>query len=118
MTTRKKLNDRARELRIRRFSVMKKEELEVAVAEAEKEALYKESVTCQQCLVEQRKQKIIDEHMYNKKTMANVIRRLVCDYCSHQDIAVDGDVRICMGCGAVQREDTDTDYFSHHKIHK
>ena len=118
MTNLIELRKQAKELKIRRFSVMKKEELEVAVAEAKKEALYKESVTCQQCLVEQRKQKIIDDSMYYQKTMANFIRRLVCDHCNHPDIAVDGDVRICTRCGTVQRNDTNMDYLSHCKIHK
>jgi len=116
MATLKELRGRARELRVPRFSVLKKAELVEAIAEVEKEAYYK-SITCDQCLREQQKQKIIDEHTYNKKVVENVIRQLVCDHCKHEDFAVDGDLQICMQCGAVY-ESVEGDYCSHRKIHK
>jgi len=117
MATLKKLRERAKKLGIRRYSVVKKADLIEAIAEVEKEAYYKESITCDQCLREQRKQKIIDEYTYNKKIMANVIRRLVCNYCEHEDFAVDGDLQICMQCGSVY-EGVEDDYGSRRKIHK
>ena len=91
-----KLRKKERQLGLRRYSVMKQAELEAAIEEAEQDAYYKQ-VTCQVCLREQRKQTQIDEYMYNKKTLANVVRDL-CKYCDRCEIVHDGDERICGKC--------------------
>ena len=111
MSNLQELRRRAGELRIKKRSKMKRAELEEAIAAAEKGAWYKENVTCQQCLREQRKQKIIDERVYNERTMANVIRRLVCDQCKHEDFVLDGDLQICVNCGTIKEDvNTEGDY--------
>ena len=102
MTTLIKLRKRAKEQRIRRFSVMKKDELLKMTEKAEKDNIYYKTIHCDQCVREQRKQKIIDEHTYNRKIMANVILRLVCRYCKHEDFVVDGELQICMDCGVIK----------------
>ena len=97
---------------------MKKDELLRMIEEAEKEIYYK-NIYCDHCLKEQRKQKIIDEHTYNEKKMANVIRSLVCRYCKHKDFAVDGDLEVCIHCGMIREEvSTEGDYGYHSVRHK
>ena len=86
---------------------MKKDELLRIIEEAEKAVYYKTS-HCDQCLREQQKQKIVDKRMYNERTMANVIRRLVCRYCRYKNFAVDGDLEVYMHCG-VLREKVNTE---------
>ena len=118
MATLTELKKRAKELGIRRFSAMKKEELLKVLEEAEKEVYYK-SIHCDQCLDEQRKQRIIDEHTYNEKVLGSVIRQLVCEYCKHEDFAVDGELQICRRCGSIKEEvSTEGDYGNHSVRHK
>jgi len=110
MTTLIELRRRAKELGIRRYSVMKKGDLLKVIKETEKEVYYK-TIHCDQCLREQQKQKIIDEHTYDKKLMANVIRQLGCIYCKHEDFAVDGYLEVCLHCGVTREEaSTEVDY--------
>ena len=111
------LKKRAKELGIRRYSVMKREELLKVLEETEKEVYYK-SIHCDQCLDEQRKQKIVDEHTYNEKTMANVIRELVCQHCKHEYFVVDGDLEVCRYCGVIREASTEGGYGNHRVRHK
>ena len=101
--TEKVTRESAKVLGIRRFSVMKKEELLKVLEEVEKEVYYK-SLHCYQCLREQQKQRIIDEQTYNEKAMVNVIRQLVCEYCKHEDFTVDGDLEVCRYWGVIREE--------------
>ena len=98
---------------------MKKEKLLLKIEEAEKEAYYR-SLHCDKCLDERRKQRIIDEKSYNKKAMTNVIRRLVCQYCKHEDFfVVDGDLEVCRHSGEIREVvSTEEDYGNHSVRHK
>ena len=113
-----RLRKRAKELKIPRYSVMKRDDLVQAIEKAEKEEYYKASVTCQACLREQRKQRVIDEHIYNKKTLANTIRDLWCKYCDGCEIVYDGDEQICRKCGSVFEFDQERDYLGHQVKHR
>jgi hypothetical protein len=59
------------------------------------------------------------DKLYDQKTLGNVIRVLVCDYCSHDNFTYDGDVAICIQCGAVRSGtiSDEGDYFSHKIVH-
>ena len=92
---------------------MEKPNLVAAIAEAEKVAHYGK-IECQHCLDERRKQRCIDEQEYYRKTMAEIIRRLVCDYCKHTfTVAVDGNAEFCAKCGALQPMNLEGGYSSH-----
>ena len=104
-----RIRDRGQELGIKRFSVMpipelkgKIEEAERMIEEAEKKLKYEKTVTCQACLEERRKQRLIDDKLYDWRCMDNLIRKLVCTYCKHDNFAVDGDIRVCVACGTVE----------------
>ena len=118
MQTLIELRKRAKKLGIRRYSVMKREELLKVLEEAEKEFYYR-SIYCDQGLKEQRKQKIIDEHTYNEVAIMNVIRQLVCQYCLHEYFIVDGDLKICRHCDVIREEaSAEGDYGNHSVRHK
>jgi hypothetical protein len=109
-----RIRNRGRELGIKRFSVLPITELKEEIAEAERKIHYDKTVTCQSCLEERLKQRLIDDKLYNQKTFGYVVRGLVCDYCSHDSFTHDGDAIICIQCGAVQTTVNDEgDYFSH-----
>ena len=55
---------------------------------------------CDQCLREQYKQRLIDEHLYTKKLLENTIRKL-CEYCRSDRVEIDGDIELCGNCGTV-----------------
>ena len=108
-----KLRLKAKELGIRRYTVMKRPELEKAIEKAETEAEYKK-IECISCLEERKNQRLIDERMYNKQKLAKVIRDCNMRHkCKHTEIAYDIYERICMDCGEVLAFDQENDYFSH-----
>ena len=80
---------------------MTKPDLVAAIAEAEKVVHYGK-IECQHCLDERRKQRLIDDKLYDRRCMDNLIRKLVCTYCKHDNFAVDGDIRVCVACGTVE----------------
>jgi hypothetical protein len=48
-----------------------------------------------------------------------MVRELVCDYCSHDSFKFDGDVEICIQCGAIRTTVSDErDYLSHKIVQK
>lgn len=113
------IRNRGKELGIKRYTVLSITELKEKISEAERKIHYDKTVTCQSCLEERRKQRLIDEKLYDQKTLGNVIRVLVCDYCSHDSFIYDGDVEICIQCGAVRTTISDEgNYFSHKKKQK
>ena len=113
-----KLRLKAKELRIKRYTSMGKQELEKEIEKAKTEAKYYE-IFCDSCLEERKNQRLIDVKMYNKQKLAKVIR----DYnighkCKHTKIVYDIDERICLDCGEVLfKMNQENDYFSH-KIKK
>ena len=89
--------------------MMKKSELEAKVQEIkekEKAEKYEENlrdtVMCAACLGEQRVQRKIDEKTFNKRLLKSLVRTLVCEYCQHAEVAIDGDHNFCTGCGALR----------------
>ena len=91
------------------FSTLKKGELEVKVREIqEKEEVaryeqeLRETAVCSACLHEQRVQRKIYEKMYDQRLLESAVRTLVCKYCKHAKFAVDRDLIVCEGCGALQ----------------
>ena len=102
MTNLKELRIKARRLKIKGRSKMKSHELEEIISGIEKEAWYQENVKCDQCLHEQYIQKKIDKDRYNQQLLNNTIRQLVCDYCDHSELVIDGAERVCNRCGTVQ----------------
>jgi hypothetical protein len=109
-----RIRNRGRELGIKRFSVLPIIELKEKILEAERKIHYDKTVTCQSCLEERLKQRLIDDKLYNQKTFGNVVRGLVCDYCSHDSFTHDGDAIICIQCGALRGAiiSDEGDYFS------
>ena len=95
------LRRRASELRIRGRSKMKRAELQEAISAVEKENWYKENVKCKDCLREQYRQKQIDEEIYHKQLMKQVIRDM-CRWCGCVGLIYDGDLQICSKCGSLQ----------------
>ena len=57
---------------------------------------------CDACLEQQKIQRKIDEKTYNERLLANAKRKLVCYYCQHSNLTVDGDDTFCVKCGALQ----------------
>ena len=91
------------------YSTMRKAELETKWKEFEEEAAkkrykkeLKEKAVCIDCLNQQRIQRKIDEKAYDQRLLESAIRMLVCQYCQHSDLAVDGDDTFCVKCGALQ----------------
>ena len=114
-----KLRKKAKELGIKRYTVMKKQELEEAIERAKTEAKYYE-IFCASCLEERNKQRLIDEKMYKEQKLGQMIRDLSMQYeCPHREIAYDVDERICVHCGEVLSFEVNKegDYFSQ-KIRK
>ena len=108
------LRKKAKELRVKRYSLMKKDELEEAIKEAEKEIWYKENVKCDECLREQHKQRLIDEQLYHQKLMENTIRR----HCNTSKIIIDEDEKVCLTCGTVLGYDCEIGYSGPRVKHK
>ena len=125
------LRNKARDLKIWGRSKMEREQLEKAIAavagekwykedmilkkEKERDKWYQENVKCDQCLHEQYIQKKIDKARYNQQLLNNTIRQLVCDYCEHTELVIDGDKTVCNCCGAVQVSDVDQSHYYWHK---
>ena len=112
----KELRGYLKERGVKGYSTMRKEELKERVDKlkaAELTRKYEEDlrkgVVCRACLEQQRIQRKIDEKMFDQQLLDMTIRELVCRYCSHTDLAVDGDLTVCVKCGAVQ--DHAVDYF-------
>ena len=94
---------------IRRYSTMKKAELEVKVQKiqqeyrrAEYERQLRVNALCRACLTEQRKQRKIDDETHNERLFELMIRDLVCAYCKHVNLAQDEDYTVCADCWALQ----------------
>ena len=110
-----KLRLKAKELGIRRYTVMKRQELEKAIEKAETESKY-QKILCNICLEERNNQRLIDEKMYNKQKLEKVIREYNLSYkCKHEKIAYNVDERICVDRGEVLmfKANKENDYFSH-----
>ena len=97
---------------IRGFSTLKKGELETKVREIkEKEKLEKyeedlrHNAVCSACLEQQKIQRKIDSKTHNQRLLESAVRTLVCDHCQHVEFAVDGDLTVCIDCGALQSPD-------------
>ena len=111
------LRRRARELRIKGRSKMKRIEIEEAISVVEKENWYKENVKCKDCLREQYRQKQINEEMYHKQLMKQVIRDL-CRWCGCGDLIFGVDVfPICRKCGCLQQGEISTEGdYEYHRV--
>ena len=99
---------------IRGYSTLKKDQLEVEVEklkEQERAEKYEENLrdtaVCSACLCEQRIQRKIDEKTHNQRLLESTIRKIVCDYCQHTELTVDGDSMICTQCGVLQSDCSD-----------
>ena len=59
---------------------------------------------CGQCLREQYKQRLIDEHFYTKKLLDDTFRKLslLCENCGSDCVVMDGDLEVCGNCGTLQ----------------
>ena len=111
------LRNKARDLKIWGRSKMKREELKKAIAavagenwyeedlrvkkQEERDNWYKENVHCKDCLLEQYKQKKIDEETYNQRLLEQAFRDL-CKWCNCKKLACDGDLLVCTKCGTLQ----------------
>ena len=105
----KELRSYLKERGVKGYSTMRKEELKEQVDKlkaAELTRKYEEDlrkgVVCRACLEQQRIQRKIDEKMFYQQLLDITMRELVCRYCRHTDLAVDGDLTVCVKCGAVQ----------------
>ena len=99
------------------FSTMKKAELEAKVQklkERERAETYeqnlRDTVICEACLHEQRKQRKIDDKTFYQRLLESAVRTLVCEYCKHANLARDGDNTVCVDCGALQGSDAEGGY--------
>ena len=95
-------NHKAKAAEIAQIRKMKPKDLKNKLIELEKEAKFFEENKCDACLEQQRIQSQINEKTYNKRLLANATRKLVCYYCQHSNLAIDGDETICAECGALQ----------------
>ena len=105
----------AKKLNIPRRNCMKtKEELEEAIKDTIKG--YKEIIfgsdtpACMACLDELRKQKAIDQHVYNQNLMDDMIRKLAWEGL-HKNIVMDGDTMIDKRTGEVLGPEVDSTYW-------
>ena len=80
---------------------------------------------CSTCLEQQRIQRKIDEVTHDQRLFDSVVRTLVCEYCQHVEVTIDGDdTNLCTGCGTLQdpdavRQDIEFNFFvSQKKTHK
>ena len=94
---------------VRGFSTLKKTELEAKVQkikEKEKAEKYEENLKntalCSTCLEQQRIQRKIDSKTHDQRLFDSVVRTLVCEYCQHVEVTIDGDHNFCTGCGTLQ----------------
>ena len=104
--TTKELQKEARYLGINSFSKMKKYELERAImCKNTKGTNTGDGEVCDQCLREQYKQRLIDEHLYTKKLLDDTFRKLslLCENCgSDRRVVINGNVELCGNCGTLQ----------------
>ena len=105
----------AKKLNIPRRNCMKtKEELEEAIKDTIKG--YKEIIfgsdtpVCMACLNELRKQRIIDQHVYDQKLMDDTIRKLAWEGLQ-KNIVMDGDTMIDKRMGEVLNPEVDSTYW-------
>ena len=98
-----------KERRIKGYSTLKKSALEAKVRELkerEKAKKYEENLrdtaVCAACLGEQRIQRKIDEKTFNQRLLESTLRILVCDFCQHTEVTIDGDHNFCTGCGTLR----------------
>ena len=106
-------NHKAKAAEIAQIRKMKPKDLKNKLIELEKEAKFIEENKCDACLEQHRIQRKIDQKAYDKRLLANAARDLVCHYCQHSDLAVDGDETICAECGALQRPSVSYDRYPH-----
>ncbi len=92
---------------------MKPNDLRKKLTELEKEAKFIEENKCDACLKEQFIQRKIDQKAYDERVLANATRILVCYYCQHSDLAVDGDDTHCVKCGSLQNPSVSHDKYPH-----
>ena len=89
---------RAKELGIRWF--MEIDEVEAAVNKVEAYG----SIRCNDCLLEQLKQKAIDTKAYNEGLLDYMKRELALVCCKKKNLILDGEVLVCGNCGVVAEE--------------
>ena len=101
-----------KERRIRGFSTLKKDDLKIKVREIEEkekaekyEQNLRATALCSACLQEQKIQRKIDDTTHDQRLIESVVRTLVCDYCKHAKLVVDGNHTVCVDCGALQSPD-------------
>ena len=75
---------------------------------AEYERQLRENALCHACLMEQRKQRKIDDKTHNERLFELTVRDLVCKYCKHVNLAQDHTV--CADCGTLQKSDAEVGY--------
>ena len=104
-----KLRAYLKERGVKRYSTMKKGELEEKVKklkEQEKLKKYEEDLrhnaVCSAYLEQQRIQRKIDDKTHNERLFESMIRDLVCEYCKHANLTQDGDDTFCVLCEALQ----------------
>ena len=104
---------KAKKVEIAQIRKMKLNDLRKKITELEKEAKFIEENKCKACLEQQKIQRKIDQKAYDKRLLANAVRDLVCHYCQHSDLAVDGDDTFCVKCGALQDPSVSCDKYPH-----
>ena len=57
---------------------------------------------CGACLLQQRVQRKIDGDKFTQRLLDSVVITLVCEYCQHVEVTIDGDDIFCAGCGTLQ----------------
>ena len=91
-SSRKKLMEKAKQLNIPGRCKMNAAELEQAIEKTikiYKEMIFDSEILCKACLDELRKQKKIDNYMYNKCLMKAMLRELSLDFICKDDMKID-----------------------------
>ena len=106
------LRDFLKERGVRGHSTLKKTELEAKVEKLQKqeraekyEENLRDTALCSACLHEQKAQRKIDEKTHDQRLFESVVRTLVCEYCQHVEVTIDGDHTFCGGCGTLRDPD-------------
>ena len=95
-------NHKARSAEIAKVRKMRPHELKKKLIELEKEAKLIEENKCDACLKEQFIQRKINKKAYNERLLANVVRKLACQYCNHDTLVFDEESLFCQSCGSLQ----------------
>ena len=108
-----RIKERAQRAAKKEQEIQEQKDLREKLIELKKEAKFIEENKCYACLEQQKIQHKIDQKAYDKRLLANAVRDLVCHYCQHSDLAVDGDDTFCVKCGASQSPSVSYEKYSY-----